>query len=72
MSPLTFATAGRGLPCGQVMIQETAMNPARGSSYGDRDRLREPVDPRSVTTAVQITVAWLIAFACVAFVTLCS
>ena len=54
------------------MNQEAAMTPARGSPYGDHDRQPEPVDPRSVTTAVQITTAWLIAFACVALLTLFS
>jgi len=54
------------------MIQEAAMNPARASPPGDRDRQREPVDPRSVSTAIQIVTAWLIAFTSVALLTLLS
>ena len=48
------------------------MNPARGSPYGDHDSQLEPVDPRSVSTAIQIVAAWLIAFTSVALLTLLS
>jgi len=52
--------------------QGAAMNLARGSHYDDGTRQREPVDSPSVSTAVQITAAWLIAFTCVALLTLLS
>jgi hypothetical protein len=46
--------------------------PARGSPYGDGPMQRESIDSPSVSTAAQITAAWLIAFTCVAVLTLLS
>lgn len=48
------------------------MSPAHDSPYGTEPRERDPVDPRSVTTAVQVMVAWLVAFVCVALIALLS
>jgi hypothetical protein len=44
----------------------------RASNHGDGSRQREPVDAQSVSTAVQIAAAWLIAFACVGLLALLS
>ena len=52
------------------MNQGAAMNPARGPPCDYGPRQRDPVDAPSVSTAVQITTAWLTAFTCVALLTL--
>ena len=48
------------------------MSPAHDPSYSTDPRHSEPIDPRSVVTAVQVMVAWLIAFVCVALIALLS
>ncbi len=50
------------------------MNPARPneSSYGSHQRRRDQGDSQSIATAVQVVVAWLIAFACVAMLAILS
>ena len=49
-----------------------AMNPAYQWPYGDEERQREPVGSPPVSTAVQITAAWLIAFTCIGLLALLS
>jgi hypothetical protein len=48
------------------------MSPAHDSPYGTDHGHEEPIDPRSVGTAVQVVAAWLIAFVCVALIALLS
>jgi hypothetical protein len=47
------------------------MSPAH-ASYGTRPRRREPIDPETINTAVQVIAAWLIAFICVSLIALLS
>ncbi len=48
------------------------MSPALDSPYGTNRKHREPIDPQSVITEVQVVAAWLIAFVCVALIALLS
>jgi hypothetical protein len=52
------------------MSRELTMSPAHDSPYGTERRHQEPIDPRSISTAVQVVAAWLIAFVCVALIAL--
>ncbi len=48
------------------------MSPALDSPYGTNRKQRESIDPQSVITAVQVAVAWLIAFVCLGLIALLS
>jgi len=48
------------------------MSPVRESLFGTSQRHREPVDPGTINTAVQVAAAWLIAFICVSLIALLS
>ena len=48
------------------------MSPAHDSPYGTDQRDRDPIDPQTISTAVQVVAAWLIAFVCVALIALLS
>ena len=63
---------GSCLLCDVPVSRERTMSPAPPAPYGTSQRQRERIDPESVTTAVQVVAAWLIAFACVALIALLS
>lgn len=48
------------------------MSPAHDLPCGADRRHREPIDPQSIATAVQVVSAWLIAFTCIALIALFS
>ncbi len=54
------------------MSREPIMSPAHNSPYDTGRAQQDPVDPHSITTAVQVVAAWLIAFVCVALIALLS
>jgi hypothetical protein len=62
----TRLKTGTCLGCRIEIGREPTMRHARprASSHGDGSGQREPVDAQSVSTAVQVAAAWLIAFAC--------
>jgi len=68
----TGSAARMRLASADVMSREVAMSPARESPSGHGERQKEPIDWSPDSTAVAITAAWLIAFACVALLTLLS
>jgi hypothetical protein len=69
VSYLTRPSDDRCLLWDVAISREPAMSPAHDPPYGADRRHREPIDP-SVITAIQVVAAWLIAFACVALITL--
>ena len=56
----------------RLRLASAAMNPAHDPPFGHGERQREEIDSQSTSTAVAIIAAWLIAFACLAVLTLLS
>ena len=73
MSYLTWDMTPACLSCDVPLGREQkTMSPAPQAPYGTSQRQRPPIDREPLTTAVQVAVAWAIAFTCVALIALFS
>ena len=56
--------------CDVAMSREPTMSPAHDPPYDTDREYQDPIAPHSITTAVQVVVAWLIAFVSIALLAL--